>query len=90
MKLPNQGQQERIESIIHSRFYDRIRVYDVYQWLSNYEDLRKKILMFEDTNMCKIGESTTVSFHRGDYSLDAYINKIEALFERFSLQDKSD
>lgn len=38
MKLPNQEQQESIERIIHSRFYDRIKVYDVYQWLSNFED----------------------------------------------------
>jgi glycosyltransferase involved in cell wall biosynthesis len=54
--------------------------------MNNYEDLRKKILMFEDTNMCKIGESTTVSFHKEDYTLDAYIDKLEALFERFSVR----
>lgn len=38
MKLLTPEQEQRIESIIHSRFYNRVSVYDVFRWLSNFED----------------------------------------------------
>lgn len=38
MKLPSQEQQTRIENIIHSRFFDRTNLYNVYKWLENFED----------------------------------------------------
>lgn len=38
MKLPDSQQQTRIENIIHSRFFDRTNLYNVYKWLENFED----------------------------------------------------
>lgn len=59
MKLPSKEQQERIESIIYSRFYNRIRLYDIYQWLSNFEeyemdnaiDIMEHIIYFRESDI---------------------------------------
>lgn len=38
MKLLSQEQQTRIENIIHSRYFDRTNIYNVYKWLGNFEE----------------------------------------------------
>lgn len=73
MKLPSQEQQTRIENIIHSRFFDRINLYNVYKWLENFEegemddaiDIMEHITYFRESDIVDILSKIFAEIFRG-------------------------
>lgn len=73
MKLPDSQQQQRIENIIHSRFFDRTNIYNVYKWLENFSDeemndaidVMEHIMYFRESDLINMLEKVFKSLFGG-------------------------